>query len=167
MIKGQETSVPTPFNNLPPRFSKTKTAAGSPPKSTYSPATISPPLHDLHAAHSRQSTSHSNGPLKPAEIVTLPYRRLQHAVPGGALMVWYESSSDTPITGPASIPTAQVGDCYVHYHHSGHQAWVKDTDWIPAWEGLRHPAQSNTTLHIRASGEPVWYSCSALKPISK
>lgn len=76
----------------------------------------------------------------------------------GQSTVWYESCSPGPIAGPPLDPSTNSGDLAVHFHHGGHQIWLKDHcgSWVSAFEGQQHPLDRRFVLHIRPSAEPQW-----------
>lgn len=118
-----------------------------------------------------QITSHNGSPLidrtspfespNPPLNIALGQRKEARHVSGlvrGHTTVWYESCSPAPIAGPPKDPTKNCGDLFVHFHHGGHQIWLKDATgvWITGFEGQQHPLNRAYVLHIRPSAEPLW-----------
>ncbi|KAF6755595.1 hypothetical protein DFP72DRAFT_1067401 [Ephemerocybe angulata] len=145
--------------NLPPRFAKLATAAHPVVKSSDSGQPSSstqafPPI--LRGSDIAPLSAEVACRTKSRPPPSLKFLRYEEENAGGIGTVWYESSSNCPIVSPSL--RASPGELYVHFHHAGHQVWVQGAGWEKATEGCAHPLNDRSTLHIRSSGEPIWYT---------
>lgn len=126
-----------------------------------------PRFRSFHPQHTTYPlTTNPDSPPQPQEIpiADTPVRNRQTVVrkerlfpDGSGSTIWYQTSSDEPLSSPPMIAGSEDGDVFLHQHQAGAQVWVMSSrQWVMATEGHIHPLLPQRRLGVRLSGEPSW-----------